>query len=168
MGMAKWLSAVLAKRHSICSNYRFLFPNAFIDDIFHSLCQTSPKNVLFETEIMLWRIMGIVPRLVDDDRFLPIREYLSDDSTSVKLYQLSERIASAFEQYQLYRPDMIADWDRGNVWLGDEKIVSGKDEWQPVLWKELTGEDGQRDVDGNPQLHHIFLAVSFGCGSENC
>jgi exodeoxyribonuclease V gamma subunit len=61
MGMAKWLSTELAKGHSICSNYRFLFPNAFIDDIFHSLCQTSHRSVLFEREIMLWRIMGIVP-----------------------------------------------------------------------------------------------------------
>ena len=36
-GMERWVSMQLARRHGICANFRFPFPNAFIHEIFQKV-----------------------------------------------------------------------------------------------------------------------------------
>ncbi|MFH1124424.1 MAG: exodeoxyribonuclease V subunit gamma, partial [Pseudomonadota bacterium] len=141
-GMERWLSMQLAERHGICANFRFPFPNAFVQEIFGKVLGNLPERSPFEPDIMVWRIMERLPSLIAEPGFEDLKNYLGDTRQSLKLYQLSDRIADTFDQYLLFRPEMIFRWERHQ-----------EGHWQAVLWRDL--------VQGNEDKHRAALAKGF-------
>ena len=137
-GMKRWVSMQLAQRHGICANYRFPFPNAFVYDVFREVISGLPECSPFDPRIMTWRIMKILPSCITRPGFESLRIYLGDTQANLKRFQLSERIADTFDQYLLFRPEMIFRWESGK-----------EDHWQAVLWREL--------VQGNEAKHRAAL-----------
>ena len=64
------------------------------------------------------------------------------DHADLKRFQLSSRIADLFDQYLIFRPEMVLGWDRG-----------AENHWQAVLWREL--------VKGNEDKHRAALQKAF-------
>jgi exodeoxyribonuclease V gamma subunit len=84
-------------------------------------------------ETMTFGIYALLPRLVaSDPDFDPLGNYLVNDDTGVKRLHLAEQIAYLFDQYLVFRPDMILAWDEGQV-IGDDP----HQRWQSTLWREL-------------------------------
>ena len=125
-GMERWLSMQLADRHGICANIIFPFPNTFVAGIMQRVFPHAPESQAFDPEIMSWRIMKYLPVLMARPGFESLRNYLGKVEGDLKRFQLSERIAGLFDQYLLYRPEMILKWDQGQ-----------DHHWQAVLWREL-------------------------------
>ncbi|GBC62010.1 exodeoxyribonuclease V subunit gamma [Desulfonema ishimotonii] len=139
-GMERWLSMSLARRHGICANIRFPFPNAFVyDDIFRKLLPDLPEISPFDPGVMVWKIMKILPGVISEPGFPQLKNYLGDGRSDLKLYQLATRIADTFDQYLLFRPEMILDWEAGRQ----------EDGWQSALWREL--------AKGNESRHRAAL-----------
>jgi exodeoxyribonuclease V gamma subunit len=143
-GMERWVSMEIARRHGICANIGFPFPNAFVYDVFTKVIGGIPEHSPFDPPVMTWRIMGLLPLCLAMDQFEPLRNYLDDDQRHLKQFQLAQRIAYLFDQYLLYRPDMILEWEMGEA-----------DHWQAVLWRELSS--GYESLHG-PALRRSFLA----------
>ena len=143
-GMERWVSMELANRHGVCANCRFPFPNSYIRELFGILLPPVEKDSPFAPENLSWKIMGTLPGLLRKPSFAEIRDYLSGGGAAFKLYQLSRKIADLFDQYLLFRPDMIMDWEGGQ----------GPGEWQPELWRELAGE---RKAPHRAALRNDFL-----------
>ncbi|MFH1241715.1 MAG: exodeoxyribonuclease V subunit gamma, partial [Pseudomonadota bacterium] len=141
-GMERWLSMQLAERHGICANVRFPFPNAFVYQTFRKVLEGLPERSLYDPDIMAWRIMGRLPSLITRPGFEDLRTYLGDTRQGLKLYQLSIRIADTFDQYLLFRPEMIFRWERRQ-----------ERHWQAVLWRDL--------VKGMEEKHRAALAKLF-------
>jgi len=128
-GMERWLSLEMAKRLGICANIRFPFPNHFIEGVFRDLLPDRPASPSFDPEVLTWRVMGLLPGCLGGEAFVPLKAYLADDNRGIKRYQLSRIIARLFDQYLVYRPDMVLGWE------------AGKDRhWQATLWRLLAGE----------------------------
>jgi exodeoxyribonuclease V gamma subunit len=125
-GMERWLSMEIARHNGIWANFKFFFPNAFVSESFRNIIPDQPEGRLFEPEIMTWRIARILPSLIDRPGFEFVRNYLASDTTGLKLAQLSEKIADTFDQYMIYRPEMIIKWEK-----------EADNHWQPVLFREL-------------------------------
>ncbi len=139
-GMEKWLSLKLAEAHGICANYEFPFPNTFLNRMFSLLVPEYKYFDLFEPDIMTWEIIGVINRLLDADGFRSIKTYLSDDTQELKKYQLARHIADRFDQYMVYRPEMILDWERGVLSLGEED--RDVETWQAILFREMVKHIG--------------------------
>jgi exodeoxyribonuclease V gamma subunit len=128
-GMERWVSMQLAKRHGICANIQFPYPNHFVREAFGKVLPDLPERSPFEPEIMTWKIMKLLPSCIRRPEFGSLRDYLKGSEGDLKRFQLSERIADTFDQYLLFRPEMIFRWERGQEdhWqarLGDEKNSS--------------------------------------------
>ncbi|NTW57259.1 MAG: exodeoxyribonuclease V subunit gamma [Chlorobiaceae bacterium] len=134
-GMQRWLSMELAKRFGVWANGRYPFPNAMVQELFEIRFPGKPDSSLFKPDVMSWRIMRLLPELLQSEPFGTLRRYLSDDSDGLKLFQLSEKIADTFDQYTIYRPEMLSEWEAGQA-------EPPGAEWQTVLWRRLTGEGG--------------------------
>jgi exodeoxyribonuclease V gamma subunit len=134
-GMQRWVSMELASRFGVWANGHYPFPNAMVQELFSKILRDMPDTTAFVPEVMSWRIMRLLPELLGTEPFGTLRRYLADDSDGLKLFQLSEKIADTFDQYTLFRPEMLAGWEAG------ESQPSG-DEWQPILWRKLADGEG--------------------------
>jgi exodeoxyribonuclease V gamma subunit len=130
-GMERWVSMELARHNGICANCRFPFPNHFAHRVFREFIPDLEETSPFSPEIMTWKIMEALPRLVNMKGFENLRSYLSGESAELKRFQLSQRIAELYDQYLLFRPEMILDWDKGR----DPSQLEFR--WQAVLWREI-------------------------------
>jgi exodeoxyribonuclease V gamma subunit len=134
-GMQRWLSMELAKRFGVWANGHYPFPNAMVQKLFEMLFSEKPDTSLFRPDVMSWRIMRLLPEMLGTEPFGTLKRYLDDDIDGLKLFQLSEKIADTFDQYTLYRPEMLSRWEAG------ETGPSGE-EWQPILWHKLAEGHG--------------------------
>ena len=125
-GMERWVSMELARHHGICANIQFPFPNHFVYRIFREVIPEVQEKSPFDPEIMAWKVMQILPTCLDKKSFESLQGYLKGDQTGLKRFQLSSRIADLFDQYLIFRPEMVLGWDKG-----------AENHWQAVLWREL-------------------------------
>lgn len=130
-GMERWLRQELARRHGICANYQFPFPEHFGREVFQRLLPgaTSPAASRIDRDVLTWRILRELPPLLEQSAFAPLRHYLAGTPDDRKLIQLASRIANLFDQYLIFRPQMVLDWDAGR---------DGREpDWQPILWRAV-------------------------------
>ncbi|MDD5167999.1 MAG: exodeoxyribonuclease V subunit gamma, partial [Syntrophales bacterium] len=133
-GMERWISLELARRHEICANIRFPFPGHYITEIFReAIPENASEDDPFDTDVMTWNVMRLLPSLLADGGFELIKRYLGGPDNDVRLFQLSSRIAETFDHYLLFRPDMIMGWEEGR-----------ENHWQAVLWRTLAGEKDRK------------------------
>ncbi|KIE22248.1 exonuclease V subunit gamma [Vibrio sinaloensis] len=132
-GMSQWLKMELAKEFGVAANIEFPLPATFIWNMFTEVLPDVPKRSAFNKEAMTWKLMRILPDMLAQTEFEPLRRYLDKDQDSSKLYQLSEKIADIFDGYLVYRPEWIASWEAGQPVLELEE----EHPWQPILWQAL-------------------------------
>jgi exodeoxyribonuclease V gamma subunit len=132
-GMSQWLKMALAQDIGIAANLEFPLPATFIWRMFTQVLEKVPTRSEFNKDAMTWRLWQLLPDLLDDLDFAALKSYLLDDDQDVKRYQLAEKIADLFDQYLVYRPDWIEQWER------NEPVIELKDDdlWQRRLWKIL-------------------------------
>lgn len=132
-GMAQWLRIELAKEQGILANIEFPLPASFIWQMFMKVLQDVPKRSYFNKEAMAWKLMKILPKVLDDPDFAELNQYLKDDETQLKLFQLAGKIADIYDQYLVYRPEWIQAWE------GEKAVeeLDGAPKWQAKLWRML-------------------------------
>jgi exodeoxyribonuclease V gamma subunit len=132
-GMERWLALAIARQLGVAANLHFPFPEAFIRTVIKAVLPEVPEAEPFQRDVMLFAIFALLPRCMEKDpAFDPLRGYLHQDERGAKRLQLAQRIAYLFDQYQIFRPDMIFAWDEGRP-TGD-----GHHRWQAKLWRKLT------------------------------
>ena len=162
-GMSTWLRLEIARQNNIAAGLEFPLPSSFIWQLCHTLLDDVPKENAFTKAAMTWKLMELLPTLIDREDFLPLANYLNngnaetdisssaaldnethaigDQETAqnpLKLYQLCGQIADIFDQYLVYRPDWITAWEASEPTLppkGDR--LSPAQAWQPILWRAL-------------------------------
>ncbi|ENK2023787.1 exodeoxyribonuclease V subunit gamma [Vibrio alginolyticus] len=166
-GMSQWLKMELAKEFGVAANIDFPLPATFIWEMFTQVLPDVPKRSAFNKEAMTWKLMHLLPGLLNQDVFSPLAQYLKDDIDHSKLYQLAEKIADIFDGYLVYRPEWIASWEAG------QSVPELEDEhpWQPILWQALydhTVSLGQSPYHrANLYEHFIDTLESFNCNFDH-
>jgi exodeoxyribonuclease V gamma subunit len=130
-GMARWVAQQLARRNGISARLDFPLPASFLWRVLEAWLPDAPDATLFEKGILLWRVRKLLPGLLGQPAFDSLDRYLADDREGLKLHQISQRIADLFDQYLVFRPDLVLGWEQG-----------GGDHWQAVLWRGLCAEGG--------------------------
>ena len=103
--------------------------------------QAVPATSPFDKSHLLWRLLRLLPELMERDEFAPLRQFLAHDDDLRKHYQLAERLADLFDQYQVYRADWLDAWGRGEDVLisarGEAHPLEDAQRWQPALWRAI-------------------------------
>ena len=149
LGMRRWLSLQLAERHGVCMNAAFPFPRAYLDETLRRLVPELAPETAFAPDLMTWKIHALLPRLIKRPEFAAVRAYVADGD-ALKLHQLAARLAGVFDQYLVYRPAMLLEWERAGDGCnecngadgtqGDLFAPTGDAAWQAALWRELNRE----------------------------
>ena len=164
-GIAQWLRLALADDNAcgIAAAQQFQMPSRFLWQAYRSVLgeQDVPRTSPFDKSRLLWRLMRLLPSLADNDAFLPLSRFLADDTDLRKLYQLSERLADLYDQYQVYRADWLRHWETGADTLpaadGSSRPL-GEQRWQAMLWRALREDmpETLRDTS-RASIHARFL-----------
>ena len=179
-GMQRWLTLQLAARHGIAGGLTTPFPRPFChwlarrvldgEDLPATEAISDHKGNLFDRETLAWRLFQQLTRLLDSEPDTggtgdPSSEggaylaYLQGDPDQRKRFQLSSRLAALFDDYQMFRPDMLGGWelDPGPV-LTDPDSLSER--WQSRLWRDLVGSiPGEGTSSGEAPLHRRLLQL---------
>ena len=145
-GMEKWLSLQLAQIMGICANCRFPFPNNFIEEVFSAFVPEYKPDLFYEEDVLAWKIMEILPSLKGKKDFDTVRNYLGEKPDQLKLYQLSRRIANLYDQYLIFRPEMILAWENGKI--------NKQEKWQAQLWLEINANQSKMH---KARLQQLFV-----------
>ncbi|MDU0355265.1 exodeoxyribonuclease V subunit gamma [Paraglaciecola aquimarina] len=164
--MSQWLKIQIAESLGIAANIDFPLPSSFIWQLYRQHIQGLPEQSAFTKPNMAWKIMSLLPTLLEQDEFAPIKRYLVDEQ-ALKLYQLAGKIADVYDQYLVYRPDWILSWEQGEDNLADLSQVFGEQNvkenhaWQPILWRALVAYS--QELDESPfhraNLHQTLLSA---------
>jgi len=134
-GMAHWLSMGLAENLGVWMNAEFPFPQQFIDRI-QGLCDPNKLDSrqkiteLWSRETLQWVILAQLPQYQHQPEFQSINQYLQLHTGLGQRWQLARRIADSFDQYMVYRPDMLITWQKN-------KSVAPHHAWQAILWRDV-------------------------------
>ncbi len=146
-GMKQWISTQVAKKFGICANLSFLFPRQILEQVFSSF--ETEQLPGFSEDVLMWSIMGnilnknpldpSIPRSSgftgkSETCFSDLENYIQGDESGRKLFQLSMKIARVFDDYQIYRPDMLLTWEKtdGKAVFKDPVMA-----WQSMLWNKI-------------------------------
>ncbi|CAB5105373.1 hypothetical protein D3OALGA1CA_1697 [Olavius algarvensis associated proteobacterium Delta 3] len=115
--LAKWLQLFLAGKNAIFMNVGFQYLEAGLWRMLAALDSGDNKPDMMDNDHLKILLLNIFQNLDRSDAdFLPISRYLfgADDTESpadaARLWQLSEKIAHLFKEYEFHRTDMIRAW----------------------------------------------------------
>ena len=60
-----------------------------------------PEVSPFDKPLLLWRLMRLLPDVMAEPAYAPLRRFLARDADLRKRFQLAERLADLFDQYQV-------------------------------------------------------------------
>ncbi len=168
-GIAQWLKLSLAQPVAeggcgITAAVDVQLPAQFLWQAYRSVLGKNdvPEISPLDKQPLTWRLMRLLPDLLAQPAFVALHRFLEHDSGQRKLYQLSERIADLFDQYQVYRADWLTDWVAGKDVLrtarGVVKPLDEEQRWQAVLWRAVLADVGEEGMaTSRAAVHQRFL-----------
>lgn len=148
-GMNIWIKQRLAQQLGIIANVDFKKPNDLIFKLYILL--EGPFYTTISRENLVW----ILYRLMGEPDFIkryPVQAAYFDVEgleRDLKRVGLAERMADLFDQYQVFRPEMIKEW---NVATLDDQQLS----WQTFLWIKTKQLVEQKMPDKTVVSDYIF------------
>lgn len=133
-GMARWVAMELARINQICANCFFPFPNAFLNHLSRLIRPDLSESPLFNPQALTFRIMAVLPQQLTLPDYKSLKSYLKNDPDGIKLYQLSSKIANLYDQYLVFRPTLIHNWEKGSEPSESDQF------WQADLWRKINPE----------------------------
>jgi exodeoxyribonuclease V gamma subunit len=135
-GMERMISQAMAAEFRSWCNFRYLLPLNFLTDIAGLLgMPVTPDS--YDRGVLAWRIEALLHDL-ESEVYRPLQRYLMGENAGLKRFQLSCRLADIFDQYQIWRSEMLAGWETGK-----RATDHPSEAWQMALWRQLAaGAEG--------------------------
>jgi exodeoxyribonuclease V gamma subunit len=166
-GIAQWLKLALAADTGtdepgcgVAAALAVNLPGRFHWQAYRAVLGDLPETSPYDKQLLSWRLLRLLPTLLSDPQFSALQHFLNEDSSQRKLFQLAQRLADLFDQYQIYRADWLQDWSRGfnRITQNNQSTdLPDAQNWQAELWRRL-----QDDIipaarnSGRAQIHQQF------------
>ncbi|MEM0910976.1 MAG: exodeoxyribonuclease V subunit gamma, partial [Pseudomonadota bacterium] len=177
-GLQHWLSLYLAKQQRIMMNVDFPLPTRFVWDLSRNVLGKAnvPTQSPYKREVLQWRIFEILSSQENDqDSLASFFTYFNlSQRDTAQMFDVAVRLADVFEQYAVYRPQWLTDWEKGRDPSEFKDIDSDVMGWQKTLWQRLYAQNSNTPValqhqaeiqlasKANTLPEHIYL---FAVGS---
>ena len=153
-GMATWLAMQLADRFGVWANPDFPHPRQLIERLLiATLGERAALAADWNRDRLTLAILEELPPQLERPEFAPIARYFASGHDDLKWLQLAERLAQVFDQYAVFRPELVLGWEAG----GNE-VPEPQESWQPVLWRAVTS----RLVSPATLYHEAYAALQAG------
>ena len=159
-GMRRWLTLQLADALGCAGSLELPFPAHFSHDIANRVAggrRAKHKNDPFSRDALTWRLDALLRALPPQEpAYERLRDYLSASDDRMRL-GLAARIAARFDEYQLYRPDVLLAWEDGR-----DTPDSPHTQWQKSLWRTLCAGDAHAADHLPRRFRRVLDALASG------
>ncbi len=143
--MQHWLTTSISQISGIAADIQFPFPAALVWKIYRQQMPTLAKQSCFDRSPLIWRLLS----LLDDPLFFDeypqfqqsaLQRYLQAMHSQQERMSFVEQLANLYDQYQIYRPDWLLNWQEGGY------LCANSAPWQADLWAllcQLSTNSGQ-------------------------
>ncbi|HBM43484.1 MAG TPA: exodeoxyribonuclease V subunit gamma, partial [Halomonas sp.] len=188
-GIGQWLKLALAEDPGnggagIAAALDVMLPARFLWQAYRRVlthvshdADAVPETSPFDKSRLVWRLLRLLPTLAGQPVFEPLAQFLETDRDQRKHYQLAERLADLFDQYQVYRADWLDAWANGHDVLitarGEHRPLEEHQRWQPALWRILRDDVAATQGDAGlnssrAQVHQRFLKATEQLEGQDC
>lgn len=128
--MQQWLTLQIAEFEGIAANLEFVLPSELMWKLYRLGIKDVPKSLPSDRIPMQLQIFDILQSIDQVSSSLKLPNGLSNSTKSH--FQFSGQVADVFDLYQVYRPNLLNEWENGNFTTGDKTEF-----WQSRLWNLL-------------------------------
>ncbi|WP_340102601.1 exodeoxyribonuclease V subunit gamma [Rhodohalobacter sp. 8-1] len=131
---ARWLKLCLAEESGIVANISFILPAEWQFQMIRKRYPKLPKVLPGDPGPLAWSIFDVLMDDTGRKHFPRPDRYVEMQPSEIKertVMQLSKKIASVYDQYLVYRPELILKWQRS------DDFEDADEKWQAELWKLL-------------------------------
>lgn len=131
---ARWFKLFAAEKNGIAANLECMLPAEWLWKQIRKIYPDLPELLPSDLQPMKWSLFRL---LCDEDvreKFELLNRYIErqpNERREPAAFQLAGQIASVFDEYLVYRPEMMLRWQRGHSGKGDDE------KWQSELWRML-------------------------------
>ncbi|RMG19076.1 MAG: hypothetical protein D6731_00410, partial [Planctomycetota bacterium] len=135
-GVRRWLAHGLSERFGVCAQVRFVYPGRLAHEAL-DLLAPDPSPAPWRDEALAWAVLAALPSLLNQGDFGPLRSYLTEPGRDdphvdgLKPYLLARELADVLRRAQVFRPELLAAWARG------EGPPERGAPWLPALWRAV-------------------------------
>jgi exodeoxyribonuclease V gamma subunit len=128
-GMNTWLKYRIAQKIGIAANYRYIKSQDLINYIYFLL--GGRMTELLSEDNLPWILYKLLGENDFINKYPDISDYYTKELSEkeVKQMSLAEKTADLFDQYQIYRQEIIEEWNANDD-------VDNSKNWQEYLWKK--------------------------------
>ena len=135
-GVGRWLQMQLAESEGVAANLNFPLPAKFFWQLLSRSLPDASSSSAYERENLRWHLYALLPEI---GREVPrVAHYLEGHPAELRRWQLAEQLADIFDQYLIYRREMLAEWEAGG---GEDRPPA---DWQAPVWRALVAQLGER------------------------
>ena len=144
-GMNHWLRLQIAEHLGIAANCRFIKPNDIVSQIYFWL--GGKNKPVFNTDYAKWNLFHFLSDPEFMQQFPDIASYYH--ANELKQIALATKVADLFDQYQVYRPEIIQEWNH-------TELSSAQNDWQQYLWIRLRQASPEDLLDKTGMIESII------------
>src|SRR5699024_7316910 len=105
-------------------------PGSYIWQLLRAVAPQADSGQHFEADALPWHLYFALPAMAAE---IPaVAAYLGAPVDEIRRWQLARRLAAVFDEYLIYRADMLIAWEQGSTPAADP----GR--WQARVWRYLT------------------------------
>ncbi len=140
--LGKWLSEQITIKNKISALYEFKTISSYTESLLTNFFPGIDMG-LWNFESIKWGIIDSLEELNSFKESFPIRNWINkylDNKKTIDgdIYNLTKKITNNFIDYLIFRPEMIAEWNRYEInSLNLFKNLNSDQFWQPILYKLL-------------------------------
>ncbi|WP_028456421.1 exodeoxyribonuclease V subunit gamma [Chitinilyticum litopenaei] len=167
-GIAQWLKIAIASHPAmqVAAGIDTELPSRFLWRMYRTVLGKNavPRESPFDKDRLQWRLLRLLPALLADPAqqavYAPLARFLQGDADGRKPFQLAQKLADLFDQYQVYRSDWLSHWASGQDVLDDfTDPVPDEQRWQPALWRAIRTDLGREAGLSRADIHESYLAA---------
>ncbi len=155
LNLKKWLQMRLAENNGAAVNIRFQFIESALWEIIREKGGDALGGaaLLSQGDLLLMILSRLIADIQGDPLLAPFRDYLclpdgqEREDFFPRAFQLAERLAQYFRDYEYHRGEMIEAWLQGKtLYGGDEEHRPAVETAQREIYTRLFAPGGLRDV----------------------
>lgn len=130
---ARWFKLFAAEKNGIAANLKCMLPAEWLWRQIRKIYPKLPELLPSDLQPMKWSLFQLLSDESVRGKFRVLNRYVErqpKERREQATFQLAGQIASVFDEYLVYRPEMILRWQKGLSGKSDEK-------WQAELWRFL-------------------------------